>query len=72
MMADCDTLIMGNAEFSTAPAYQNSKSAFLGQSAGEIYNPYVLQSPKSPYQIMAGTLIPASLVTGLNSDLPGK
>jgi len=64
--------IMGNAEFNAAPAYQNSKSAFLGQSAGEIYNPYVLQSPKSPYQIMAGTLIPASLVTGLNSGLPGQ
>lgn len=63
---------VGNAEFNAAPAYQNSKSAFLQQSAGEIYNPYVLQSPKSPYQIMAGTLIPASLVTGLNSDLPGQ
>ncbi len=64
--------VLGNAEFNAAPAYQNSKSAFLGQSAGEIYNPYVLQTPKSPYQIMAGTLIPASLVTGLNSDLPGQ
>jgi len=72
MMASYGAPIMGNAEFNAAPAYQNSKSAFLGQSAGEIYNPYVLQSPKSPYQIMAGTLIPASLVTGLNSDLPGQ
>ncbi len=62
----------GNAEFNATPTYQNTKSAFLGQSTGEIYNPYVLQSPKSPYQIMAGTLIPASLVTGLNSDLPGQ
>ena len=72
MMADYGPPMMGNAEFNAAPAFQNSKSAFLGQSAGEIYNPYVLQSPKSPYQIMAGTLIPASLVTGLNSDLPGQ
>ena len=64
--------VLGNAEFNAASSRQNSKSAFLGQSAGEIYNPYVLQSPKSPYQIMAGTLIPASLVTGLNSDLPGQ
>ncbi|MBL4854406.1 MAG: TrbI/VirB10 family protein [Robiginitomaculum sp.] len=63
---------VGNAEFNAAPAYQNSKSAFLQQSAGEVYNPYVLQTPKSPYQIMAGTLIPASLVTGLSSDLPGQ
>jgi len=72
MMSDYDDLALGNADFNAAPAYQNSKSAFLGQSASEIYNPYVLQSPKSPYQIMAGTLIPASLVTGLNSDLPGQ
>ncbi len=64
--------IIGNTDFNPAPSEQNSKAAFLGQSAGEIYNPYVLQSPKSPYQVMAGTLIPASLVTGLNSDLPGQ
>jgi len=38
----------------------------------EIYNSSELQSPKSPYQVMAGTLIPATLVTGLNSDLPGQ
>ena len=72
MMSGYGAPIMGNAAFNAAPAQQNSKSEFLGQSAGEIYNPYVMQSPKSPYQIMAGTLIPASLVTGLNSDLPGQ
>jgi len=38
----------------------------------EIYNPHGLQTPVSPYQVMAGTIIPASLVTGLNSDLPGQ
>ena len=38
----------------------------------EIYNPHNLRSPVSPYQIMAGNIIPASLVTGLNSDLPGQ
>lgn len=27
--------------------------------------------PASPYQLMAGTIIAASLVSGLNSDLPG-
>lgn len=31
-----------------------------------------LQSPVSPYQVMAGTIIPAALVTGINSDLPGQ
>ncbi|MDP1649664.1 MAG: TrbI/VirB10 family protein [Rubrivivax sp.] len=31
-----------------------------------------LQLPASPYQVMAGTIIPAALVTGINSDLPGQ
>ncbi|MEM9590106.1 MAG: TrbI/VirB10 family protein [Pseudomonadota bacterium] len=35
-------------------------------------NPNALQDPVSPYQVMAGTVIAASLITGLNSDLPGQ
>lgn len=30
-----------------------------------------LQDPLSPYQLMAGSVIAASLVSGINSDLPG-
>jgi type IV secretion system protein TrbI len=37
----------------------------------DVYNPHALQTPASPYQLMAGTVIAASLITGLNSDLPG-
>ena len=37
----------------------------------DIYNPHALQKPASPYQLMAGTIIAASMVSGLNSDLPG-
>jgi Bacterial conjugation TrbI-like protein len=33
--------------------------------------PTGLQKPASPYQLMAGTVIAASMVSGLNSDLPG-
>jgi type IV secretion system protein VirB10 len=36
-----------------------------------IYNPHAIQDPASPYEVMAGTLISASLITGLDSDLPG-
>lgn len=51
---------------------QQRKLDFLNQGTDRnIYNPHSLQDPVSPYQVMAGTLIPASLVTGLNSDLPG-
>jgi type IV secretory pathway VirB10-like protein len=54
------------------PTDQTRKLAFL-KSAPEkdIYNPHGLQTPVSPYQLMASTIISASLVTGLNSDLPG-
>ena len=37
----------------------------------DIYNPHALQRPLSPYQLLAGTVISASLLTGLNADLPG-
>jgi type IV secretion system protein VirB10 len=53
-------------------ADQTRKLTFL--KAGpekEVYNQHGLQTPISAYQLMAGTVISASLVTGLNSDLPG-
>lgn len=51
---------------------QARKHAFLkAEPEAQIYNPHALQMPASPYQLMAGTVIAASLVTGLNSDLPG-
>jgi len=31
-----------------------------------------VQTPVSPYMVMAGTIIPATLITGINSDLPGQ
>lgn len=31
-----------------------------------------LQLPTSPYQVMAGTVISAALVTGINSEVPGQ
>ena len=51
---------------------QGAKQAFLERDAEGIYNSHGLVSPRSPYQVMAGNIIPASLVTGLNSDLPGQ
>lgn len=54
------------------PNRQLHKLGFLnGKTDTSIYNPHRLETPVSPYQLMAGTIIPASLVTGLNSDLPG-
>jgi type IV secretion system protein VirB10 len=62
---DVDVLGAGTSD-------QSRKLTFL--KAGpekDIYNPHPLQTPASPYQLMAGTVIAASLITGLNSDLPG-
>lgn len=51
---------------------QQRKIDFLHQaSARSIYNDHALQTPASPYEVLAGTVIAASLLTGLNSDLPG-
>ncbi|MDR3534553.1 MAG: TrbI/VirB10 family protein [Rhodopila sp.] len=52
---------------------QQRKLDFLGQrDATGIYNRHQLQTPASPYQVMAGSVIAASLITGVNSDLPGE
>lgn len=52
---------------------QERKEAFLSPAAGdrETLSQNRMQRPASPYQLLAGTILSASLVTGLNSDLPG-
>lgn len=52
---------------------QEQKAAFVA-NAGDTAtrNPASLQMPVSPYQVMAGTVIAAALLTGINSDLPGQ
>ncbi len=51
---------------------QTRKIEFASQQPDQdIYNAQNIEDPVSPYQVMAGTLIPASLITGINSDLPG-
>ena len=52
---------------------QDRKRAYVSASTDrDIYASGRLQTPASPYQVMAGTIIPAAMVTGLNSDLPGQ
>lgn len=55
------------------PNRQVRKLDFLGtETDPSIYNPHRLETPVSPWQLMAGTIIPATLLTGVNSDLPGQ
>ena len=52
---------------------QDQQQAFVANGGDTATrNPASLQLPASPYQVMAGTIIPAALVTGINSDLPGQ
>lgn len=52
------------------------KRAFLSdrkpQGRGENYLPGGREAPLSPYEVKAGTVIPAIMVGGINSDLPGQ
>lgn len=50
---------------------QDQKEAFQKAGTTETRNSGNLQMPTSPYQVMAGTVIAAALVTGIRSDLPG-
>jgi type IV secretion system protein VirB10 len=55
------------------PNMQGRKNAFLDDGATKSTD-YVrtrLQHPRSPYEVKAGTILPATLVTAINSDLPG-
>lgn len=55
-----------------APASQDRKMAFAERTdPGGDANSHSLLAPASPYMLSAGSVIAASLITGLNSDLPG-
>ncbi len=71
----------GNATAPQAPAsgadnqnMQGEKTAFLqnAQSPTQSTLQGGIQNPASPYMVMAGSVIPATLITGINSDLPGQ
>lgn len=55
------------------PNFQDSKKDFLkGSLASGDYLQSSKQAAISPYEVKAGTVIPAALITGVNSDLPGS
>jgi type IV secretion system protein VirB10 len=61
-----------NADRARDVSAQSRKVDFLeARSTGGILNRHALQLPVSADQVLAGTVIAASLVTGINSDLPG-
>lgn len=51
---------------------QGDKVAFAEQKRAVGYLGATRQRPFSPYDLKAGTVIPAVLISGINSDLPGQ
>ncbi len=73
MAAPSSPLAVQPNDPTTTQNRQDQKEAFLGNGGdANMRNAGNLQSAQSPYSVMAGTVIPAALVTGINSDLPGQ
>lgn len=63
---------LSTSSSSLDPNMQDRKLAFAsGAQSTDTVNPSRIADPLSPDQLMAGSVISAALVTGLNSDLPG-
>ena len=57
----------------SAQNMQDRKTAFLNASTDKrTVSPDRLDAKASPYVVQAGTVIPAALITGIRSDLPGQ
>ena len=57
----------------TDPNGQVSKEDFLSQNVKGIgYLPNAVVPQTSPYELKRGSIIPATLITGISSDLPGR
>ncbi len=55
------------------PNGQKSKEAFFNSDIKELgYLPNQVVPQKSLYELKRGSVIPATLITGINSDLPGR
>ena len=57
------------------PNGQALKEAFVNNAKNSEEGVYLDKSvitPRSPYELQAGTIIPGILITGINSDLPGQ
>ena len=57
----------------TDPNGQAAKESFFNQDIADLgYLPKSVVPQMSPYELKRGSVIPATLVTGINSDLPGR
>ncbi|RXM22294.1 conjugal transfer protein TrbI, partial [Citrobacter sp. AAK_AS5] len=56
-----------------APNGQSSKETFFNSDLAKLgYLPNQVVPQRSPFELKRGSVIPATLITGINSDLPGR
>ncbi|AZQ13328.1 TrbI/VirB10 family protein [Shewanella khirikhana] len=53
------------------PNGQTRKEAFLAQNRSDDYLAFTRDVPLSAFELNVGTIIPAVLISGMNSDIPG-
>jgi type IV secretion system protein VirB10 len=64
---------LGLAPPATTPTAQDKQTAFLNADADrKTVAPDRIQAPASPNILQAGAVIPAAMITGIRSDLPGQ
>ncbi|WP_337180438.1 TrbI/VirB10 family protein [Sphingopyxis granuli] len=64
--------LSARAQTADDPNGQQRKNAMIGKANDSSdVNPHRLTAPVSPWTLQAGSVIAASLITGLSSDLPG-
>lgn len=65
--------LQGTGQENVDPNRQDAKQDFFNQDLKDLgYLPNEVMAPISPYELKRGSVIPATLVTGVNSDLPGR
>lgn len=69
--SDSDTPKLALAPDRDPNAQQRKADFVAAQDRGGDVNPHAIRPAASPYMLSAGSVIAASLITGLRSDLPG-
>ncbi|MBI1260587.1 MAG: conjugal transfer protein TraI [Rhizobiales bacterium] len=68
-----DLTSLGLAPQPATPSAQERQLAFLNAAVDRrTVSPDRIAAPASPYVLQAGAVIPAALITGIRSDLPGQ
>jgi type IV secretory pathway VirB10-like protein len=68
-----DEGVLTSANAALIPNGQDQKQAFVSGVADQrVVSLDRLVAPASPYVVQAGAIIPAALITGIRSDLPGR